>query len=125
MFSNPVGWFEIYVQDMSRAIKFYEAVFDTKLQQLNAPFPEIELWSFARVENQYGANGALVKMTGVPSGGNSTIVYFHCLDCAFESSRVLEAGGQVMRPKMGIGEYGFISLVIDTEGNMIGLHSMQ
>jgi predicted enzyme related to lactoylglutathione lyase len=125
MFSNPVGWFEIYVQDMSRAIKFYEAVFDTKLQQLNAPFPEIELWSFARAENQYGANGALVKMTGCPSGGNSTIVYFQCFDCAFESSRVLETGGQVMRPKMGIGEYGFISLVIDTEGNMIGLHSMQ
>ena len=125
MFSNPVGWFEIYVQDMGRAIKFYEAVFDTKLQQLNAPFPDIELWSFTRAENQYGANGALVKMTGVPSGGNSTIVYFHCLDCALESSRVLVAGGQVMRPKMGIGEYGFISLVIDTEGNMIGLHSMQ
>ena len=50
MFTNPVGWFEIYVQDMTRAIKFYESVFDTKLQKLNAPFPEIELWSFQRAE---------------------------------------------------------------------------
>ena len=125
MFVNPVGWFEIYVQDMSRAIRFYETIFETKLLQLNAPFPEIELWSFARSEKQYGTNGALVKMTGVHSGGSSTIVYFKCFDCAIEASRVVSAGGQVMRPKMSIGEHGFISLFLDSEGNMIGLHSIQ
>jgi hypothetical protein len=38
---------------------------------------------------------------------------------------VAEAGGRIERPKMSIGEYGFISMVYDTEGNMIGLHSMQ
>ena len=27
MNSNPVGWFEIYVQDMNRAKAFYESVF--------------------------------------------------------------------------------------------------
>jgi predicted enzyme related to lactoylglutathione lyase len=73
MLSNPVVWFEIYVQDMDRAIKFYESVFETKLQQLNSPFPEFELWSFARSENQYGANGALVKMAGVSPGGNNAV----------------------------------------------------
>jgi len=26
--NNPVCWFEIYVQDMDRAKKFYEMVFD-------------------------------------------------------------------------------------------------
>ena len=125
MKTNPVGWFEIYVQDLPRAKQFYEKVLETKLQPLHAPFPGIELWAFPMVENSYGAPGALVKMEGGPSGGNATLVYFSCQDCGIEEQRVAAAGGQVDKPKMSIGEYGFISLVRDTEGNMIGLHSMQ
>jgi predicted enzyme related to lactoylglutathione lyase len=58
-------------------------------------------------------------------GGNATLVYFACADCAVEEARVVGAGGQIHRSKMGIGEFGHISLVHDTEGNLIGLHSMQ
>jgi predicted enzyme related to lactoylglutathione lyase len=123
--NNPIAWFEIYVQDIERAKRFYESVFQVTLQKLNAPFPEIELWSFPSDMNSYGATGALVKMQGAPSGGNSTLVYFHCDNCAIEEGRVADCGGRIERPKMAIGEYGFISLVYDTEGNMIGLHSMQ
>ena len=123
MKSNPVGWFEIYVQDMARARTFYETVLGTKLERL--PSPEVEMLSFPMAQGAGGAAGALVKMAGVPSGGNSTIVYFMCDDCAVEEGRVGGAGGKVDRPKMSIGEYGFISLVVDTEGNMIGLHSMK
>jgi predicted enzyme related to lactoylglutathione lyase len=36
MASNPVVWFEIYVEDMERAKKFHENVFQTKLQKLNS-----------------------------------------------------------------------------------------
>lgn len=125
MNGNPVGWFEIYVQDLARARKFYETVFATQLEKLNAPFPGIELWAFPMDPNSYGAPGALVKMDGVDPGSNSTLVYFHCQDCAVEESRVADAGGRVDRSKMSIGEYGFISMVFDTEGNMIGLHSRQ
>jgi predicted enzyme related to lactoylglutathione lyase len=125
MNENPVGWFEIYVKDLERAKKFYEIVFETKLRQLNAPFAGIELWAFPMAPNRYGAPGALVKMEGVEPGGCGTIVYFHCLDCAVEESRVAGAGGRVDRSKMSIGEYGFITMVVDTEGNTIGLHSRQ
>jgi predicted enzyme related to lactoylglutathione lyase len=72
-----------------------------------------------------GASGALARMEGCPSGGMGTLVYFSCEDCANESSRAVAAGGKVFKPKMSIGHYGFIALVTDTEGNMIGLHSMQ
>ena len=73
----------------------------------------------------HGCGGALVKMEGFTHHGNSTIVYFSCADCAVEQGRVAESGGSVQRSKFAIGEYGFISLVFDTGGNMIGLHSMQ
>ena len=64
-------------------------------------------------------------MPGCPSGGNSVLVYFSCADCAVEAARAAKAGGRVEREKFPIGQYGHIALVVDTEGNMIGLHSMQ
>ncbi len=123
MKTNPVGWFEIYVQDMTRAKNFYESVFQTKLERLNNPEPE--MWSFPMDMNRWGAGGALTYMQGFPSGGNSTLVYFSCADCAVEAARVTASGGRIFKEKMSIGQYGFIALVFDTEGNMIGLHSMQ
>ena len=120
---NAVRWFEIYVQNMDRAKKFYEAVFKVNLEKLNAP--GLEMWSFPTQMNQLGTGGSLVKMEGVPSGGNSVLVYFASDDCAVEEARVEANGGRIHRRKMSIGEYGFISLVYDTEGNTIGLHSMQ
>lgn len=121
--NNPVGWFEIYVQNLKRAKKFYESVFQVKLTKLNNP--EIEIWGFSMEMNRWGAGGALVKMEGFPSGGNSTLVYFSCKDCSFEEKRVVKFGGSIERKKFSIGEYGFISLVFDTEGNMFGLHSLK
>lgn len=123
MESNPVVWFEIYVQDMQRARKFYESVFAVKLEKLAVD--ELELWAFPMSTERTGAPGALVKMDGVASGGNSTLVYFSCVDCAVEASRVAAAGGQVEREKMSIGEHGFICLARDSEGNLFGLHSMR
>lgn len=122
---NPVVWFEIYVQDMPRAKAFYEKVLGTTLQALGDPSGEAEMWSFPMGEmSTPGATGSLVKMQGIPSGGNSTLVYFGCEDCGAQGSRVEGAGGKIFRPKFSIGPYGFIVLAVDTEGNMFGLHSM-
>ena len=125
MKGNPVGWFEIYVKDMARARKFYEALFDTKLQKLNSPADELEMWSWNGDQGSYGTPGALVKMKQTPPPGLGTLVYFMCEDCGVKEAMVPKLGGKIERRKMGIGEYGFISLVYDTEGNMIGLHSMK
>jgi predicted enzyme related to lactoylglutathione lyase len=120
---NPIGWFEIYVDDMARARTFYEAVFRIAFQPLESPGgPQMQ--AFPSSMEHYGAGGALVHMEGFKAGGNSTLVYFSCEDCAVEESRVVAAGGKVQKPKMSIGQYGHISLVVDTEGNMLGLHSM-
>lgn len=120
---NPVRWFEIYVQDLERAKAFYEAVLQTTLTRLESP--DIEMWAFPMSEGGAGAAGSLVKMSGVASGGNSTLVYFTCADCATEAGRVVGAGGRLQKEKMSIGQYGYIALAFDTEGNMFGLHSLE
>ena len=73
----------------------------------------------------YGAAGALIRLPGYPAGANSTLVYFSCEDCAVEADRAAKAGGKIETPKKSVGQYGFIALVVDSEGNMIGLHSMR
>lgn len=124
---NPVVWFEIYVDDMARARKFYEVVFEYEFSEMPVPDTgeEMEMVFFpANMESKNTASGALVHMPGFSAGGNSTIVYFMSEDCAIEEARVEQAGGSVFKPKMSLGDYGFMSLVQDTEGNMIGIHSM-
>ena len=122
MKSNPIVWLEIYVQDMERAKQFYEAVFQMQLEKLEAPDPNIEMWAFPMEMDKGGASGALVKMEGGQSGGSGTIPYFHCDEVAVEATRVMESGGKIHTPKMSIGQYGAMALVVDTEGNTIGLH---
>ena len=124
---NPIAWFEIYVDDMPRARQFYQTVFATEFEAIEDPTEAespMEMQAFPSDMEEYGAAGALVKMDGYPAGGHGTIVYFNCDDCAVEESRVEAAGGKIEQSKMSIGEFGFISLLMDTEGNIIGLHSM-
>jgi len=121
MTPNPACWFEIYVQDMARAKAFYETVLGVTLLPLNSSTPE--LWAFPQDLAAHGAGGALARMEGVPSGGNSTVVYFSCADCAVEAGRVEAAGGHLLKAPFSIGPYGTIALAFDTEGNLFGLHA--
>ncbi|HCN27771.1 MAG TPA: lactoylglutathione lyase [Verrucomicrobiales bacterium] len=127
---NPVGWFEIYVSDLARAKAFYETVLNIQMQPM--PVPDdmkdgFEMLMFpCDMENPApGCGGTLCRMDGFKPGAGGTLIYFSCEDCGVEASRVAAAGGQVFREKFSIAPYGFISLILDTEGNMIGLHSMK
>jgi hypothetical protein len=123
MTTNPVSWFEIYVQDMDRAREFYETVLDTTLARLDTG--GLDYWVFPQAMDRMGTAGALIRVPGVPSGGNSVLVYFECEDCAVEGARITGAGGKVNRDKVSIGPYGHVLLGVDTEGNLFGLHSMR
>ena len=123
---NPIVWFEIHVDDMERAQKFYENVLDIELIELPNPtgFDEnMRMLAFPSEMYGEGASGALVKMKGMKAGGNSTIVYFVSEDCSIEEARVEGAGGSIYKSKESLGEYGFMVLAFDTEGNIFGIHS--
>lgn len=127
---NPVGWFEIYVQDIDGAQRFYESVLGVKMSDLPSPIgDDFKMKMFTAPDGnameRAGSTGAICKMEGMPSGGNSTLVYFMCEDCAVEQGRVEGAGGGVFKSKFPIGPHGFISLCTDPDGNMFGLHSMK
>ncbi|WP_316818497.1 VOC family protein [Pedobacter nyackensis] len=130
MNQNIICWFEIYVKNMERAKKFYNAVLGTEFRNIADPTEEsgdMKMAFFSDPENQ-GVSGALVEMAGTKEGDSgcvNTMVYFPCQDCSIEESRIASAGGQVSRSKFSIGEFGFISICVDTEGNPFGLFSME
>jgi predicted enzyme related to lactoylglutathione lyase len=122
---NPFAWVEIYVDDMSRAQKFYETVLQIQMVPMQAPgdFGDLEMVSFPWAQGEINISGALCKTSEMKPGAGGTLVYFTCNDCAVETARVENAGGKVLQDKFQIGEHGFCSIVMDTEGNTIGFHS--
>lgn len=123
---NPVNWFEIYVSDMQRAKKFYTTVFQCELTDVpmdNERHPEMEYVIFPSDEKESGAAGALVRMAAAQPGVGGTLVYFSTDEINAELNRVQGAGGKILRPKLEVPGSGFIALIQDTEGNMIGLSS--
>jgi hypothetical protein len=122
---NVVGWFEVPVTNMERAIKFYETVFNFKLQR--EQMGDLDMAWFPFNMEAQGSPGSLVCMPEVykPST-DGTLVYFtaHSGDLKNELSRVEKAGGKVVMEKKEISpEHGFMALFIDTEGNRVAMHS--
>ena len=131
--TNPFVWIEISVDDLSRAQKFYETVLQVELKTLPTPGNMqvdkddenyFEMIAFPGDMMGPGCGGTLVKSNMGKPGPGGTLVYFQSEDCAVSASRVEPAGGKVLAEKMSLGEHGFCAMAQDTEGNIIGFHSM-
>lgn len=123
---NPVVWFEIYVNDINRATSFYEKVLQVTMEDMSDPTDfSVQMKCFPSDMENYGAAGVLVKMEGMAPSTNGSLVYFGCEDCKDLETRAAENGAEIMQPKMAIGEYGFVSIIKDVEGNSIGFHSLK
>jgi len=118
---NPVHWFEISVNDMDRARKFYERVLGLELG-LNQVESTLMAW-FPTTEGGAGSSGALLQSEGRAPSHDGTMIYFSVPDIEAVLARVEAAGGRTLTPKTDIGEYGFYAYFEDSEGNRVGVHS--
>ncbi len=116
---NAVNWFELPVVDLERARRFYETVLATRMKpEVFGGMPQ------ALFPYEDGVGGALVKDPRYRPTPDGAVVYLDAggkLDACLR--RVEAAGGKVVMPKTDIGAPGFIALVLDTEGNKVGLHA--
>ena len=124
--NNAISWFEIGTTDLDRATKFYEAIFGIKLVPLDVD--NIKMRMFPLDDMMTGIGGALVFSNGFhkPSSTDGPLIYLNGNpDLQKVLDKVEAAGGKVMLQKTEISpEYGFMGVMIDTEGNRIGLHSV-
>jgi uncharacterized protein len=122
---NVIGWFEIPVLNMARAVTFYETVFEIKLERHTLAHMDTA-W-FPWVEGATGAGGSLMEATEFfQPRDNGVLIFFTAFsgDLANELSRIPGAGGKIIQPKTLITkEIGYMAIFLDTEGNRIALHS--
>ncbi len=121
---NPVSWFEIPTEDLAKAKKFYETVFQITLTDAEST-SSIQMALFPGDQKHFGATGALVFDEKTAPCNKGTIVFFTCEDINKTLGSVAAQGGKLDLPKTPIGEWGYIAKCIDTEGNKIGLYSMK
>jgi uncharacterized protein len=120
---NPAGWFEIPVLDTDRATKFYETLLGITLTRRD--IPEYEMVWFPTDPEAKGISGALMKGDGYHPSDKGPVIYFTCPDIDAAIVRAEEMGVVIKLRKKDIGEYGYISWVYDTEGNVVALHTMK
>ena len=127
MKTNMVGWFEIPVSNMNRAKKFYEKVFEIKIQTDQFGDTLMGFFPFDQNPEITGVGGALVLNDQFYKPmANGTLVYFSSPEITFELTKVEEAGGVVLQEKSLIREdIGYMALLLDSEGNRIALHSKE
>lgn len=120
---NPVGWFEIPVKDLKRARKFYETVFGFRLEEHS--FGRAHTAWFPMAPNITGAAGSLVQAEGCVPSRDGVMIYFTAPDMITNLERVPAAGGTVITGRSSIGKFGYVAIILDSEGNRIGLHSRE
>ena len=98
---NPIGWFELRRRPRRPHCVLRETLGVTLV--LNEPHAQSGNAYVSSRLCSYGASGA-IAVEGVPTGANSTMVYFSCEDCAVPESKVEEAGGEVV--VKAAGKYG-------------------
>jgi predicted enzyme related to lactoylglutathione lyase len=119
---NALNWFEIPSIDFERAVAFYEAILGEPLRKEviagtpNGVFPYSS-------EDDFAVGGSVFYDARVKPSQNGTTPYLNCAGKLDEVlARVPAAGGTVILPSTDIG-FGSIALIIDCEGNRVGLHT--
>lgn len=116
--NNRLSHFAIHIDDMERARRFYDGVFEWGFHSYGPG-------DFLQIKADKSENGELI---GALQSRNYSpipekVIGFECtinvenIDMIIE--RVLGNGGQVVMPKTTIPYVGYIAKFLDTEGNLI------
>ncbi len=121
---NIITWFEIPSMDIHRAKTFYEALLDTKIDDVQ-DFGGLKMATFQRPENSSATTGSIVQHAQYTPSHQGSLLYFDGgQDLAPMLARVEPAGGKILQPKTLISPtVGHMALFEDTEGNRMALFS--
>lgn len=122
--TNAINWFEIPAADIVRAKKFYEAIFEIEMHEME--MGGMKMAGFPGDGSNAKVGGALVQsnMHKVSTEGGTILYLNGNPDLQIVLDRITTAGGTVVMPKTLITEQiGYMAFFVDSEGNTIALHS--
>ena len=115
---NSLNWFEIPATDIERATRFYESTLGVKLKREQFGPDQIAVFPAA----DGGVAGALAAGPHRRPAPGGSLIYLSAPDVAAALARATSAGGKSVSGIVDIGEMGSFAIVVDTEGNQVGLH---
>ncbi len=122
--TNSLNWFEIPAVDINRSKAFYENIFAIEMESQEMGGAQMAF--FPWVAGSGKATGAVVQSENHKPSMEGSLIYLNAnpnMDDVM--ARVEAAGGKILAPKMSIGEHGNIAFIMDTEGNNVGIHSVE
>jgi predicted enzyme related to lactoylglutathione lyase len=123
MFDNSITWFEIPVTDFERAKKFYSAIYDYQMPDMQ--MGPVRMGFLLYEQEQHRVGGAICLGPGYVPSQQGVLAYLNGgADLNTVLNRVEKAGGKILMPKTFIREdLGYFAHILDTEGNRLALHS--
>lgn len=121
--SNAINWFEIPATDIDRARKFFETIFETKMQPL--PAGALKMFTFEYVPGSGKVAGAIIEHEDYKPSNDGCLLYLNANpEIEKVIDRIESAGGKIIIPKTQISpEIGYMCVFTDTEGNRLALHA--
>jgi uncharacterized protein len=120
---NALNWFEIPAINLDRAFEFYSIILNNNVRKgtfgngalilFNVPF-----------ENGSAVGGSIVVRDDLKPSTDGALIYLNTFGKLSDAvSKVENAGGKVFVPLIDLGKFGFSAIILDSEGNKIGLLS--
>jgi uncharacterized protein len=122
---NAVSWFEIPALDLSRAFTFYTQVLNGNVRMGTFGNSELILFDVPFSTGE-AVGGAVVVRADLKPSAEGVVIYLNAFGKLSDAvAKVEAAGGKIIVPEIDLGKFGFSSLIIDSEGNRIGLLSLE
>jgi predicted enzyme related to lactoylglutathione lyase len=120
---SAINWFEIPALDLERAFQFYSTVLNGNVRK--GTFGNGDLILFNVPFNTGEAvGGSIVVRPDLKPTTEGGVIYLNAFGKLSEAvSKVENAGGKVLVPEINLGKFGFSAIIIDSEGNKMGLLS--
>lgn len=117
---NSLNWFEIPATDLDRAIAFYQQLLGTVRK---GTFFGAELGLFEADVKNGGIGGSIVVRQDMQPSTQGSVIFLNTNGRLDEALAAVEsAGGKILVPKMSLGDFGWSAIILDSEGNRVGLH---
>jgi predicted enzyme related to lactoylglutathione lyase len=122
--ANQVVWFDMPVQDLDRAMRFYSAILGAPAEKQEFPGMAFAVLPHSEESDVSGCLTPMKELTADPPPRQGVLLYFNCEGRLDQAIAAVEPnGGKIVQPRHQIGPYGFRAVVLDSEGNRIALHS--
>jgi uncharacterized protein len=120
--NHSINWFEIPALDLDRAYHFYHTVLGCHVRKGTFGNGDLILFDVPFTTGEAVGGSIVVRPDLIPTK-DGPIIFINTFDKIDDCiNRVAGAGGIVIVAKMDLGKFGYGAVIIDSEGNKIGLH---